>query len=123
LFERLLRDATRKLSKHSILVILLARLAVDQLAQGKRLGAGLLLDPLQPARDLSGSLGTHAVEVHTLAGSTTGGSTIGSLEMSEKFHAKSPSRRGARKKNRQNSIFFLSIDRVPASLRLNRRIQ
>gem|GEM_PF-4610577 len=118
MFERLLRHASCKLPKHSILVILLARLAVDQLARGKRRGAGLLLDVLQPARDLFGSLGTHAVEVHALAGSTAG-----SLETSGKFHAKSSSRRGAREKEMQNTIYFLGVDSVPTSLRLNRRIQ
>jgi ribosomal protein S18 acetylase RimI-like enzyme len=38
-------------------------LAVDQSAQGKRLGEGLLLDALQRAIDLSAGLGVHAVEV------------------------------------------------------------
>ena len=65
-FERLPIEASRKLPKHPVPVILLARLAVDQSAQGKRLGEGLLLDALQRALDASGSLGAYAVEVHAI---------------------------------------------------------
>ena len=64
--EQLPTEASRKLPRHPIPVILLARLAVDRSAQGKRLGEGLLLDALQRSLDLSGNLGTHAVEVHAL---------------------------------------------------------
>jgi GNAT superfamily N-acetyltransferase len=65
-FQHLPAEASRKLPKHPIPVILLARLAVDQSAQGQRLGEGLLLDALQRSLDLSGSLGAHAVEVDAL---------------------------------------------------------
>jgi GNAT superfamily N-acetyltransferase len=65
-FEHLPTDASRKLPKHPVPVILLARLAVDQSAQGKRLGEGLLLDALQRSLDLSAGLGVHAVEVDAL---------------------------------------------------------
>ena len=65
-FEHLPAAASRKLPKHSIPVILLARMAVDQSAQGKRLGEGLLIDALQRSLDLSGSLGAHAVAVDAL---------------------------------------------------------
>lgn len=65
-FEHLPTEASRKLPKHPIPVILLARLAVDQSAQGKRLGEGLLLDAFQRSLDLSGNLGAHAVEVNAL---------------------------------------------------------
>lgn len=65
-FERLPTAASRKLPKHPIPVILLARLAVDRSAQGKRLGERLLLDALQRSLDLSGHLGAHAVEVNAL---------------------------------------------------------
>jgi GNAT superfamily N-acetyltransferase len=65
-FEHLPTEASRKLPKHPIPVILLARLAVDQSARGKRLGAGLLLDALQRALDLSKNFGAHAVEVNAL---------------------------------------------------------
>lgn len=65
-FEQLPTEASRKLPKHPVPIILLARLAVDQSAQGKRLGEGLLLDSLQRSLDLSRNLGTHAVEVVAL---------------------------------------------------------
>lgn len=65
-FEHLPTDVSRKLPKHPIPVILLARLAVDQSAQGKRLGEGLLLDALQRSLDLSDHLGAHCVEVEAL---------------------------------------------------------
>lgn len=65
-FEHLPTGAARKLPKHPVPVILLARLAVDQSAQGQRLGEGLLLDALHRALDVSGNLGTHAVEVDAL---------------------------------------------------------
>lgn len=65
-FENLPSEATRKLPKHPIPVILLARLAVDQSAQGKRLGEALLLDALQRSLDLSEKLGAYAVEVDAL---------------------------------------------------------
>ncbi len=65
-FERLPAKAARKLPKHPVPVVLLARLAVDVTAQGKRLGEGLLLDALQRSLDLSAGLGIHAVEVDAL---------------------------------------------------------
>lgn len=65
-FANLPTGAARKLPKHPVPVVLLARLAVDQSAQGKHLGEGLLLDALQRALDLSSDLGIHAVEVHAL---------------------------------------------------------
>lgn len=65
-FAHLPTEASRKLPKHPIPVVLLARLAVDQSAQGKRLGEGLLLDALGRSLDLSANLGAHAVEVDAL---------------------------------------------------------
>lgn len=65
-FERLPADAARKLPRHPVPVVLLARLAVDQSAQGIRLGEGLLLDALQRAVDLSAGLGVYAVEVDAI---------------------------------------------------------
>lgn len=65
-FERLPTQASRKLPKHPVPVVLLARLAVDLTAQGKELGEGLLLDALQRSLDLSHSIGVHAVEVVAL---------------------------------------------------------
>ncbi len=65
-FERLPDDAARKLPKHPVPVVLLARLAVDQSAQGKGLGEVLLLDALQRSLNLSAGLGVYAVEVDEL---------------------------------------------------------
>lgn len=65
-FERLPTDAARRLPRHPVPVVLLARLAVDRASQGLRLGEGLLLDALGRALALSGGLGVHAVEVDAL---------------------------------------------------------
>ena len=65
-FENLPPGASRKLPQHPVPVVLLARLAVDRSAQGIRLGEGLLLDALQRTRDLSKSLGIHAIKVDAL---------------------------------------------------------
>jgi len=65
-FERLPPAASKKLPKHPVPVVLLARFAVDTSAQGVRLGEGLLLDALQRALDLSSGLGVHAVEVDAI---------------------------------------------------------
>ena len=65
-FEQLPSSASRKLPKHPVPVVLLARLAVDQSVQGMRLGEGLLLDALQRSLDLSVRLGVHAVEVKAI---------------------------------------------------------
>ncbi len=65
-FEHLPPDASRKLPKHPVPVVLLARLAVDQSVQGQGLGEGLLFDVLQRTLTLSSDLGVHAVEVDAL---------------------------------------------------------
>jgi GNAT superfamily N-acetyltransferase len=65
-FEHLPQKAAKKLPRHPVPVILLARLAVDQSMQGKGLGAALLTDALQRALDLSRKVGIHAVEVDAL---------------------------------------------------------
>ncbi len=65
-FDHLPEDAVRKLPKHPVPVVLLARLAVDTSAQAKGIGEGLLLDALQRSLDLSARLGVHAVEVDAL---------------------------------------------------------
>lgn len=65
-FERLPAGASRKLPKHPVPVVLLARLAIDQSAQRMPLGEGLLLDALQRSLDLSATLGVHAVEVDAI---------------------------------------------------------
>jgi GNAT superfamily N-acetyltransferase len=65
-FEHVPSGPSRKLPKHPVPVVLLARLAVDLSVQGKRLGETLLLDALQRTFDLSASLGIHAVAVDAL---------------------------------------------------------
>jgi len=65
-FQQLPSDAAHKLPKHPVPVVLLARLAVDISAQGKRLGEGLLLDALQRTLDLADGLGIHPIEVDAL---------------------------------------------------------
>jgi len=71
-FEHLPTDSSRKLPKHPIPVILLARLAVDLSSHGQRLGEGLLLNALQRSLDLSVELGVHAVEVDAIDDSAAG---------------------------------------------------
>jgi GNAT superfamily N-acetyltransferase len=58
--------SARKLPRHPVPVVLLARLAVDLSVQGMKLGEALLLDALQRTLDLSTSLGIHAVETHAI---------------------------------------------------------
>lgn len=53
----------KRLPKHPLPVVLLGRLAVDQLIQGVGLGETLLMDALRRSLDLSKSLGVFAVEV------------------------------------------------------------
>ena len=65
-FDELPPNAAKKLPKHPIPVILLARLAVDQSARGQRLGEKLLIDALRRSLELSQSLGIHAVEVDAI---------------------------------------------------------
>ncbi len=62
-FEAMPNDVSRKLPKHPIPIVLLARLAVDRSAQGKRLGEALLIDGLRRSLDLSGRVGIYAVKV------------------------------------------------------------
>jgi ribosomal protein S18 acetylase RimI-like enzyme len=65
-FEHIPGSVARKLPKHPVPVVLLARLAVDVASRGLRLGEGLLLDALQHSLDLSAGLGVHAVEVDAI---------------------------------------------------------
>ncbi len=62
-FAHVPEEVVRKLPKHPLPVILLARLAVDQAAQGQRVGEALLTDALRRSLELSKSLGVFAVEV------------------------------------------------------------
>jgi predicted N-acetyltransferase YhbS len=65
-FEQMPEASSRKLPKHPVPVVLLARLAVDQSTQGMRLGEGLLLDALERSLALSAKMGIHAVEVDAI---------------------------------------------------------
>lgn len=65
-FENLPAEATRKLPRHPVPVILLARLAVDQSTQGQGLGGFLMADALRRCLSLAGQLGVHAVEVDAI---------------------------------------------------------
>jgi predicted N-acetyltransferase YhbS len=56
----------KKLPRHAVPVILLARLAVDQRAQGKGVGGHLLRDGITRSLDLSENLGIHAIVVDAI---------------------------------------------------------
>lgn len=62
-FAHLPADLAKKLPKHPVPVVLLARLAIDQATQGQGLGEMLLMDALARSLQLSELLGVHAVEV------------------------------------------------------------
>jgi GNAT superfamily N-acetyltransferase len=65
-FEKLPKKSGKRLPKHPVPVVLLARLAVDQTAQGRGLGERLLIDALRRCVDLADELGIHAVEVDAI---------------------------------------------------------
>lgn len=62
-FASLPPELGRKLPRHPVPALLIARLAVAQTHQGQHLGETLLLDALQRAAGLSDQLGIHLVEV------------------------------------------------------------
>jgi len=70
-FEHLPAKSSKKLPKHPVPVVLLARLAVDATVQGQRLGERLLLDALRRSLGLSQTLGIHAVEVDAIDDAAT----------------------------------------------------
>ena len=65
-FQNLPVRSARKLPRHPIPVILLARLALDQSVQGRGWGEGLLIDALQRGPALADKLGIHAIEVDAI---------------------------------------------------------
>lgn len=65
-FENLPAEASKKLPRHPVPVILLARLAVDQSTQGQGLGGFLMADALRRCLSLAEQLGVHAVEVDAI---------------------------------------------------------
>jgi GNAT superfamily N-acetyltransferase len=60
------QNQAKKLPRHTVPVVLLARLAVDQSVHGRGLGGFLLRDALTRSLDLSDKLGIHAVVVDAL---------------------------------------------------------
>jgi GNAT superfamily N-acetyltransferase len=65
-FANLPEKAAKKLPRHPVPVVLLARLAVDQAARGQGLGRLLLVDALRRCLSLANHLGIHAVEVDAI---------------------------------------------------------
>ena len=65
-FASLPAELARKLPRHPVPVVLLARLAVDRTVQGQGIGAALLIDALRRCLELAAALGVHAVEVHAI---------------------------------------------------------
>ncbi len=65
-FQHLPAGAAKKLPRHPVPVILLARLAVDLSARGQLLGELLLVDALRRTAELAERLGIHAVEVDAI---------------------------------------------------------
>ncbi len=65
-FEKLPEASARKLPKHPVPVVLLARLAVDQTVQGQRLGEALLVDALSRCLQLADKLGIYAIQVDAI---------------------------------------------------------
>lgn len=65
-FDNLPVTSRKKLPRHPIPVILLARLAVDETVRGHGLGRRLLVDALGRCLDLADRLGVHAVSVDAL---------------------------------------------------------
>jgi GNAT superfamily N-acetyltransferase len=65
-FQSLPQEAARKLPKHPVPVVLLARLAVDQTVQGCGLGEALLVHAMKQCLQLAETLGIHAIEVDAI---------------------------------------------------------
>ena len=64
--ESLPAKEAKKLPRHAVPIILIARLAVDQSTQGRGLGGSLLRDALTRSVEISETLGVHAVIVDAL---------------------------------------------------------
>jgi GNAT superfamily N-acetyltransferase len=65
-FQSMPNDLARKLPRHPIPTVLIARLAVDKESQGHLLGEYLLINSLHRADKLSTDLGIHAVQVDAI---------------------------------------------------------
>lgn len=65
-FENLPAEASNKLPRHPVPVVLLARLAVDRSLQNRGLGVALLMDAFDRCLKLSNELAIHAVAVDAI---------------------------------------------------------
>jgi len=65
-FEAFPPKIAKKLPRHPVPAVLIARLAVDRSAEGRRLGEKLLLDALARCLELSERLGVHAIVVEAI---------------------------------------------------------
>ena len=65
-FEEFPPALSKKLPRHPIPSILIARLAVDRLVQGQKLGQILLFDALRRSVEISTQLGVYAIHVHAI---------------------------------------------------------
>ena len=65
-FQNLPEAAAKKLPRHPVPSVILARLAVDNAAQGQGLGETLLVDAFRRTLGLSGNLCIHVIEVDAI---------------------------------------------------------
>ncbi len=65
-FQNLPKSLAKKLPKHPVPVVLIARLAVDRNSQRQGLGEALLINALERCLGLAQSIGVHAVEVDAI---------------------------------------------------------
>jgi predicted N-acetyltransferase YhbS len=65
-FAHLPAKIAKKLPKHPVPVVLLARLAVDESVHGQGMGSDLLVDALHRVDEISRNLGIFAIEVDAI---------------------------------------------------------
>ncbi|SIO62773.1 Acetyltransferase (GNAT) domain-containing protein [Singulisphaera sp. GP187] len=65
-FQNLPETSARKLPRHPVPVVLIARLAVDKTAPRQGLGAALLMDALERCLALADEVGIHAIQVDAI---------------------------------------------------------
>jgi len=65
-FDHVPSEHAKKLPRHSVPAILLARLAVDESSRGQGFGRVLLINALRRCFELSKQIGVHAVEVDAI---------------------------------------------------------
>ena len=64
--DQIPEEAQRRLPKHPVPVVHLARLAVDREVRGRGLGALLLIEALRRAHAASGLIGARLIELHAI---------------------------------------------------------